>query len=194
MNLLDFSYCESFYKWGREHPNLDIISYCLAKRKFYGSNIELGVWTGVSANHIANIINPDTLYAFDSFRGLETEWNGLDENFFKLNEIPRLRNNITLYNGFFSETIPKFIAEIKPYPISFVNVDCDLYQSTVDGLFPLEHFIVPGTILYFDEFYGYPNYEFHEYRALEEFCYNYNRKVRPIAYNDSMGVAFEVLK
>jgi hypothetical protein len=37
--------------------------------------------------------------------------------------------------------------------------------------------MVPGTIILFDEYFNYPNWEQHEYKALQEFV-----KARGIAY------------
>jgi hypothetical protein len=46
-----------------------------------------------------------------------------------------------------------------------LNFDADLYSPTVAVLNSLEHAIVPGTYIYFDEF----NHQFHELRAFDEF-------------------------
>ena len=34
----------------------------------------------------------------------------------------------------------------------------------------LQHKIVPGTVIMFDEFYNYDGYEAHEYKAFKEFA------------------------
>jgi len=193
-NILDFSNAESFYRFGREQPHLQILDYCLNKEKFMGQILEFGIWTGISTNHIASKIKPRILHAFDSFRGLQVEWRGLEKDYFALKEQPKLESNVRLYNGYFSSTVWDFLNNLDTTPISFINIDCDLYSSTVDFLFPLNELIIPGTILYFDELYGYTGYKDQEYKALVEFCDTYKREIRTIAFNDSMGVAVEVLK
>jgi hypothetical protein len=43
--------------------------------------------------------------------------------------------------------------------------------------------MVPGTILLFDEYYNYPQYEDHEHKAFMEFVERRNLKYKFIAFN-----------
>ena len=52
--------------------------------------------------------------------------------------------------------------------MAFIHVDCDLYESTRCVLELLEDRIVPGTIIVFDEYFNYPNWQEHEFRAFQE--------------------------
>lgn len=196
INLLSaFRGAESFYKYGVEHSQLPIIDYCLKKMKFDGLVLEFGVWTGTSTNFIAEKIAPKELHAFDSFKGLETEWNGLPKDFFTVDPSKiSFRPNVKIHNGYFKDSIPEFLTKYNK-PISFINIDCDLCSSTETVLFTLNNLIVPGTIIYFDELYNYPKWEEGEYNALLTWAYyNFKREFRYIAYNDDKGVAIEVLK
>jgi hypothetical protein len=176
-----------------DHPQFPMIKYCLDSRAKDGVVCEFGVWRGDSANYIADIITPERLYAFDSFKGLGVKWKQYPENYFEINpDSVILCNNIALYKGYFKDTIGKFIEENPEITkASFINIDCDLYESTVDVLFGMQKIIVPGTILYFDEMYvegGYGG----EHQALMEYCDAFGVGFSPLLYNDAGGVAIEV--
>jgi hypothetical protein len=59
-------------------------------------------------------------------------------------------------------------AESNPGPIGFLHLDCDLYQSTKCVFEQLSDRIVPGTVIVFDEYFNYPNWQEHEFRAFQE--------------------------
>ena len=63
-------------------------------------------------------------------------------------------------------------------PVAFIHVDCDLYSSTKTIFSLLSDRIVPGTIILFDEYFNYPNWQQHEYKALQEFVDTKNIKYR----------------
>jgi predicted O-methyltransferase YrrM len=48
-------------------------------------------------------------------------------------------------------------------------VDCDLYSSTQTVFAHLHPKIAPGTIIVFDEYFNYPTWERHEFRAFQEY-------------------------
>lgn len=51
-----------------------------------------------------------------------------------------------------------------------MHIDCDLYGSTRTVLAEAAPWLVPGTVIVFDDLLGYPGYEQHELRAFEEFA------------------------
>lgn len=53
-----------------------------------------------------------------------------------------------LVQGLFNESIPRF-RESKPSlpPLSYLHIDCDLYEGSKDALFLLNDLIVPGVHL-----------------------------------------------
>jgi hypothetical protein len=156
-----------------------------------GAYIELGVATGRTINFLAGLNPTRTIYGFDSFEGLPKQWDRPDieipRGTFAYNDssfIPPVLENVTLFKGSFREVLPAFQSQIlKQRPIAFLHVDCDLYDSTQEALTALADNIVPGTILVFDEFYNYPNYENHEWKALQEFLSKKNFKAEYLAYN-----------
>ncbi len=57
----------------------------------------------------------------------------------------------------------------QPEPISVLHIDCDLYSSTVTVLEALAPSIRRGSVLVFDDYWGFPGWREHEYRAFQEF-------------------------
>jgi hypothetical protein len=90
--------------------------------------------------------------------------------------------NVELRQGWFSETLPKFL-ELHDEPIAFLHIDCDIYESAAPGLDLLGPKMVDKTIILFDEFYNYPNFRNHELKAFEEFLEKYAFQAEYIAYN-----------
>ena len=74
---------------------------------------------------------------------------------------------MTLVDGLFDQTLPRFLRTHRG-PVAFAHIDCDLYSSTRIVLQALRDRLVIGTVIAFDELYNYPNYAYHEMRALLE--------------------------
>ena len=73
-----------------------------------------------------------------------------------------------LVPGLFEDTLPSFLND-EPGPVAFLHLDADLYSSTKTVLDLLGDRLVPGSIVVFDEFFNYPGWQQHEYRAWTEF-------------------------
>jgi hypothetical protein len=54
--------------------------------------------------------------------------------------------------GWFDQTVPAF--DMPPHDQLIVNIDSDLYSSAVVVLTKLEPFLVPSTLIYFDDLSG----------------------------------------
>ena len=68
------------------------------------------------------------------------------------------------------ETLPHLSRSVlASNPIAFLHVDYDLYSSTASGFKHLGKHLVDGTVIVFDDFYNYPNFENDAVRALNEF-------------------------
>jgi hypothetical protein len=132
-----------------------------------GLFLEFGVATGRTIRAIAEEhLGP--VYGFDSFEGLPEDWyGGYGKGHFATDSLPSVPPNVELIKGWFSDTLPGFL-EKHPGPVSFVNVDCDLYSSTRDVLHLLCGRFQPGTVIQFDEYFNYPGWRNHEYRAFQE--------------------------
>ncbi|MGY2051303.1 class I SAM-dependent methyltransferase [Methylobacterium sp. JK268] len=154
----------------------DLITYGLSRRELDGLNLEFGVFSGSSINHMARSFRDQTFHGFDSFEGLPEDWRqGFARGAFATGGLPAVENNVNLIKGWFDHTIPGFLDSFKDIPVSFLHVDCDLYSSTKTIFHLLRDRIVPGTVIVFDEYFNYPSWRIHEYRAFKEFVDYYKR-------------------
>ena len=69
---------------------------------------------------------------------------------------------------FLNETLPDYLKIAQN--IAFLHMDADLYSSTKEVLLAINEFIVPGTVIVFDEWiYNHNNYyDDHEAKAFFE--------------------------
>jgi predicted O-methyltransferase YrrM len=150
-----------------------------------GSMLEFGVYGGTSINHLARLFPNRALHGFDSFEGLPEDWSGnrySTENFNLDGIMPKVAPNVTLVAGWFDNTLPAFLAK-NPGPVALAHVDCDIYSSTKTVLELIAPRLVKGSIIVFDEFFNYPNYQHHEIKAFEEFVAKYSVSYQFIAFS-----------
>jgi hypothetical protein len=181
--------------------NLTHFGHCFKHVKLDGLWMEFGVYKGGSIGTIASC-NPDnTIFGFDSFEGLPEHWTSTNpKGAFSLGgEIPgqifRGENvihgtpyqdwnpNITLIKGWFEDTLPGFVA-VHTGPVAFMHIDSDLYSSCKTILSAFTGRIVPGTVICFDDWCGYPqNTDLdHEIKAFAEFLLETGLGFKPISY------------
>jgi hypothetical protein len=147
----------------------DLLSFCLKQAEMKGSGLfcEFGVFMGDSINHIAANTKA-TIHGFDSFEGLPEKWReGFDKGAFQINGLPKVRENVILYKGWFDKSVPEFAAK-NPGNMAFMHMDADLYSSTKTVFDLLGNRIVPGTVIDFDEYLGYPGWQNGEFKAFQE--------------------------
>lgn len=148
-----------------------------------GLAAEFGVYQGGSLTQIARFFDDRTVHAFDSFVGLPESWSGTaaDAGHFGIGGTPPAVpvSNVEFHVGFFEDTVPVF-AESHAGPFAFCHLDADLYSSTRTVLETLRDRFVPGTVIVFDEYFGYHGWQRHEHRAFTEFL-------------DATGYSFEGL-
>lgn len=157
-----------------------------------GAYIEAGVCTGKTINFLAALNPRKTIYGFDCFEGLPEDWVRADKIFeqgtfsFKeghLESLPTL-SNVVLFKGLFKDVLPLFKREIlKDTPISLLHIDSDIYSSCKDVFDALGDNLVEGSVIVFDELYNYPGYDWHEWKALNEFILANHFSIEFIAYN-----------
>jgi hypothetical protein len=148
----------------------ELLKYAITEITIDGFIIEFGVYKGETINYIASLLPNKQIYGFDSFEGLPETWRyNFYKGTFKMDTLPKTRNNVILIKGWFEDTLPIFIEKIGDSPISFMHVDCDLYSSTKTIFYYLKNNIVPGTVIVFDEFFNYPGWEEGEFKAFYEF-------------------------
>jgi Macrocin-O-methyltransferase (TylF) len=154
--------------------------------------LEFGVYQGKSVRWWASrLTHPESmLHGFDSFQGLPATWTPRmgKGHFDTSGQVPQIADErVRFFPGWFSDTLPVY-----EWPESYdrlvVNVDADLYSSTVEVLAFVEERLVPGSFIYFDEF----NDANHEQRAFAEFVERTGMQFRPVAATIEYGnVAFE---
>jgi methyltransferase family protein len=146
--------------------------YALALSSCIGGGLymEFGVAAGRSLREIRKRL-PESirLYGFDSFYGLPEPWGEFPRGAFATGYRITLPNTL-LVEGRFEETLPAFAARHRLEHVSFMHIDCDLYSSTKVALEAFADRIVAGTVILFDEVFGFAGFELHEYRALTEFA------------------------
>jgi len=156
--------------------------------------LEFGVYKGSTLSQIRNNIPSNfSVYGFDTFTGLPEDWIGtsIKKGDFDLNEnIPTIPN-VIFYKGLFKDTIPDYLKVSKP--IKLLHVDCDLYSSTKDVLYSLNHLILKGTFICFDEWYyngiDIPENRQHEQKCFYEWVDDMNREF--IIFNANIGDQWE---
>jgi len=120
-----------------------------------GCVLEFGVYRGDSLRNVMNakLDKGRKVFGFDSFEGLPEDWSGTvcNKGFFSTEGNIPVIEGVKFYKGWFENSIPQYLNDNKNQIISVLHVDCDLYSSTKTVLYSLNEFIVPGTIICFDE-------------------------------------------
>ncbi|MFC9550774.1 class I SAM-dependent methyltransferase [Rhodococcus sp. NPDC056960] len=162
------------------HPQ-DTLRYGLSQVEVDGPALEFGVAAGTTLRIIVEELKDagHEVFGFDVFSGLPQTWRtGFPAGEFAQDNLPQVRG-AQLVPGLFEDTLSGFLDE-HPGPVSFVHLDADLYSSTKAVLDRIGHRLVAGTVIVFDEFFNFPGWQEHEYRAWTEFV-------------DRTGVGYEYL-
>jgi hypothetical protein len=162
----------------------DLTAYVLGQIPADGHLLEFGVFTGGTIRFISRRIGGRVIHGFDSFEGLPEVWSGfsLGRRAFDVEgRLPRVPRNVRLHRGWFEEALPDWLT-LNSGPVAFIHIDCDLYSSTQTILALLADRLVPGTVILFDEYFNYPNWEQHEFKAFQEFVTRYSVKYRYLAF------------
>ena len=78
--------------------------------------------------------------------------------------------------GLFQESLPAFLTSYEPGKRLIVNLDCDLYSSTLFCLTQLDSILEEQAVL-FDEFDNL----LHEFAAFQDYARSYRRSYRVLA-------------
>ena len=151
--------------------------------------LEFGVFEGWSINFCSSLIPEAKFYGFDSFKGLPATSGVWVKGEFDVKEkLSKVNKNVSLIKGYFNETLPKFLEEHKE-KAAFIHIDCDLYSSTKTIFENIYDRIVPNTVIQFDEYYNYPGWRNHEFKAFQEFCKKYSVEYEYIGISSTYQVA-----
>tara|TARA_X000000950_G_scaffold181227_1_gene219770 strand:- start:46902 stop:48425 length:1524 start_codon:yes stop_codon:yes gene_type:complete len=171
-------------------PNLhfDALRYILNNKLLDQSGLimECGTWKGQTLDMISEFADKD-VYGFDTFEGINTQWEEVDMNKFHLGgivpvEVEQLdskirykctgvkksfNSNVNFVKGFFQDTLPKFLEE-KNHKISFLHIDCDIYESAKSIFGSCNKYLSKNSIIVFDELVNYYGFENGEFKAFYE--------------------------
>ncbi|MFA5075255.1 MAG: HAD-IA family hydrolase [Candidatus Babeliales bacterium] len=173
------------------HSDAEILKYAVEQAsQVDGFFLEFGVGVGKTTNFIAALAPFRTLHGFDWFEGLPENWTAsLPKGSFAFKEkgkFPPLHANVLLHVGLFEDILPTFKQGwLKNDPIALIHVDCDLYTSTKSIFDNLGNNIQSGTIIIFDEYFGYDGWQEHEFKAFQEFIAASGFSYEYLAYNAS---------
>jgi hypothetical protein len=149
----------------------------LARAQVSGDYLEFGVFEGMSfelsltaASKFYDARSPrrPRFFAFDSFSGLPepdqskdgrvweqgTYYSSLET--FKRNTARASRGwDVKIVEGFYNQTlVPSLRTELGLREAAFINIDCDLYESTLDALNFCTPLVKTGTLIFFDDWYA----------------------------------------
>lgn len=162
----------------------ELLEFGLKQVTVDGHYLEFGVFTGGTIRFIARRVGTRTIHGFDSFVGLPEAWSGFSlgrKVFDQSGRLPRVPRNVMLHQGYFETSIPKWL-EQHSGPIAFMHLDCDLYSSTKTVFKLVASRLVAGTIILFDEYFNYSNWEQHEFKAFQEFVAEHGIKYTYLAF------------
>jgi O-methyltransferase len=171
-----------------------------------GDYLEFGVWQGrsmIAAYHLSQLfpeLSSMRFYGFDSFEGIPTLTTSKSEaaefppGSFRagLEEVRRNlmaanvdMDRITFIPGWYNDTLQEKGMQALPLKAAaVVNVDCDVFESTVPVLDFIEPLLLDGSIVIFDDWYCFKNrQELGQQRAFREWL-NRNPSLKATPYKE----------
>jgi hypothetical protein len=173
----------------------DLLAFALSRAPAQGLVLEFGVEKGASLRHLA-AHTTRIVHGFDSFEGLPGDWGGTKEAkgaFDLKGRLPQIPPNAKLHIGWFDQTLPAFLAT-NAEPCALIHIDCDIYSSTVTIFDALKERIRPGTVIVFDEYFNYPGWRNHEYKAFQEFIARTNHSYSYLGFSAEKGHVATIIK
>jgi O-methyltransferase len=204
-----YKYLPELYQLISYNRKEQILYTCLeyaALAEVKGDYLEFGMWKGgsmIAAYHLSRQLpglSDMRFYGFDSFEGIPTltvnkheakEFppgvfsGGLDEVRKNLVQAKVEMSKVELIPGWYSDTLNDQTKQKLPLrAAAVVNVDCDVYESTVPVLDFIEPYLVDGSIIIFDDWYCFANREEQgEQKAFSEWLQR-NRHLKATPYKE----------
>ena len=139
------------------------ISLSDQSRPFY----EFGVWMGDSFRYLMKSYEKG--FGFDTFEGLPEDWRSVPKgSYSSFGTVPEIPGGEFIV-GEFDKTLPTFFATDRP-KAALINLDADLYGSTLSALKNARSVIDEQTVIIFDELIINKGWQQDEFKALNEFC------------------------
>lgn len=114
-----------------------------------GAIVEIGVYKGGSAWHLAKLCRP--LFLYDTFDGLpcQGDFDGNSLGEFSDTSIDQVKDAIPTANVI-KGVFPKSLIDMPE--VGFVHADADQYESTIDICEYMPPLMKEGGIIYFDDY------------------------------------------
>ncbi|MDP9838374.1 hypothetical protein J2T09_003141 [Neorhizobium huautlense] len=182
--------CGQFYNrhlYNRPYFNsyLDHLAY--AAKQAHGMGDGLFLEFGVASGRTINLVARETgrkIIGFDSFKGLPENWrDGVGQGAFAT-AIPAVEHNVELCIGMIEDELPKLLHREKQ-KIRFIHIDTDLY-GVAKYILETCRDRIDDAVIVFDEFFNYPGYQDHEFKAWHEFQ-SYNADLFKFSYLGTGG-------
>jgi len=150
------------------------VSLSNRSRPFY----EFGVWMGDSFRYLMKSYEKG--FGFDTFEGLPEDWRSVPKgSYSSFGNVPEISGGEFIV-GEFDKTLPTFFATERP-KAALINLDADLYGSTLSALKNARSIIDEQTVIIFDEFIINKGWQQDEFRALNEFCALFDLRYEVVA-------------
>ncbi len=147
--------------------------------------LEFGVATGASMRWWSQALkNPEAiLHGFDSFEGLPEDGGPWSQGQFDMRgRIPVINDpRVKFHKGWFDQVLSTY--SVCAHEALVVNLDADLYSSTIYVLRWLRPYLKPGTLLYFDDM----SVADHVLRAFDEFIKESGIQFKAIAADKTLA-------
>ena len=148
------------------------LRFALGEVSIRGMALEFGVASGTTLEIIAEELGSrkdiTVVAGFDVFSGLPETWRtGFPKGLFEQDTIPEVPG-AQIVPGLFEDSLPGFLKGHHE-KLAFLHLDADLYSSTVTVLDLVADRLTVGTVIVFDEYFNFPGWRNHEYRAWTEF-------------------------
>jgi len=119
-------------------------------------------------------------FGFDTFEGLPEDWRSVPKgSYSSFGNVPEI-SGAEFIVGEFDKTLPTFFATERP-KAALINLDADLYGSTLSALKNARSVIDEQTVIIFDEFIINKGWQQDEFRALNEFCALFDLRYEVVA-------------
>jgi O-methyltransferase len=144
--------------------------------------LEFGVYQGASIRLWLNLIaHPQARFiGFDTFTGLPERWRPTEPagHFNANGAIPDIQDPRCSFEvGLFQDSLPRFVRQSDLSGRLILNLDADMFTSTLFVLSTLAPYLKAGDIIFFDEF----SCPLDEFRAFEEFVRSFRIKYEVVA-------------
>jgi Methyltransferase domain len=148
-----------------------------------GDFAEFGVFKGAVTWFVRPRFPDRAYHAFDSWKGVPEAMSLAVSKFsFDLGgTVPDLPADTTIHAGWFEDTIPAWRARC-PATVAFAYIDCDLYESVRTVLEGIADRVRPSSILVFDDWYNFPNWQAHSLRAANEWSGRHGISLEPLGF------------